>query len=286
MEANTELSESARELHPAVLSERGLAAALQALGGSREAPRDAARAARPALQPTLIETTAYMMVSEALVNADVVTPTRPSARSSPTTAATGSWSSSTDDGIGGAEGPPPGGGLAVPCGPRGRARRALRAGFATPRRHHGPDRAAGRLSSQLALLVPRPDSLRRSGHERPPQQRRLPPVLRERPRRVHAAALPGDRRARPRRGLRDDLRRDARPLRLARLLRGGRPRRRQADGDQALQREDRVSRWSPRATAGCSPRAGERWSATTTRNGRAAPFPEAIADRLRSETTG
>ena len=39
MEANNELSELARELHPAVLSERGLAAALQALGARARARR-------------------------------------------------------------------------------------------------------------------------------------------------------------------------------------------------------------------------------------------------------
>ena len=38
MEANAELSELARGLHPAVLSERGLAAALQALRRARALP--------------------------------------------------------------------------------------------------------------------------------------------------------------------------------------------------------------------------------------------------------
>jgi signal transduction histidine kinase len=69
MEANAELSEIARALHPAVLSERGLAAALQALG---------ARAALPVMLHALpgrrfapvVETTAYLMVSEALANAE------------------------------------------------------------------------------------------------------------------------------------------------------------------------------------------------------------------------
>ena len=67
MEANTELSELARELHPAVLTERGLAAALQALG---------ARAGLPVMLHALpgrrysavIETTAHLMVAEALAN--------------------------------------------------------------------------------------------------------------------------------------------------------------------------------------------------------------------------
>ena len=45
MEASAELSELARGLHPAVLSERGLAAALQAVGGAERAAREPARAA-------------------------------------------------------------------------------------------------------------------------------------------------------------------------------------------------------------------------------------------------
>jgi signal transduction histidine kinase len=67
MEASAELSELARGLHPAVLSERGLAAALQAL---------AARCAVPVHLRELpgrrfadfVETTVYLIVSEALAN--------------------------------------------------------------------------------------------------------------------------------------------------------------------------------------------------------------------------
>ena len=50
MEASAELSEMARGLHPAVLSERGLAAALQALVARSAAAGAPARAARPALR--------------------------------------------------------------------------------------------------------------------------------------------------------------------------------------------------------------------------------------------
>jgi signal transduction histidine kinase len=68
METNAELSELARNLHPAVLSERGLAAALQAL---------AARCAIPVHLSELpgrryadfVETTAYLMAAESLDNA-------------------------------------------------------------------------------------------------------------------------------------------------------------------------------------------------------------------------
>ncbi|HET6550972.1 MAG TPA: GAF domain-containing protein [Solirubrobacter sp.] len=67
MEASAELSELARGLHPAVLSERGLAAALQAL---------AARAAVPVHMrelpgrryPEIVETGAYRFAAEALDN--------------------------------------------------------------------------------------------------------------------------------------------------------------------------------------------------------------------------
>ena len=52
MEASAELGEMARGLHPAVLSERGLAAALQALVRALADPGAPARAARPALRAT------------------------------------------------------------------------------------------------------------------------------------------------------------------------------------------------------------------------------------------
>src|SRR3954470_11139407 len=69
METNNELFELARELHPAVLSERGLAAALQALGARAQLPL--MLHALPGRRfAAVIETTAYQMVSEALVNAD------------------------------------------------------------------------------------------------------------------------------------------------------------------------------------------------------------------------
>jgi signal transduction histidine kinase len=67
MEANSELSDIARELHPAVLTERGLAAALQALGARAELP--VMLHALPGRRyPAVIETTAHLMVAEALAN--------------------------------------------------------------------------------------------------------------------------------------------------------------------------------------------------------------------------
>ena len=67
METSAELSDLARGLHPAVLTERGLAAALQAL---------TARCAVPVSMDELpgrryadfVETTAYLMAAEALTN--------------------------------------------------------------------------------------------------------------------------------------------------------------------------------------------------------------------------
>lgn len=69
MEASQELSELARGLHPAVLSERGLAAALQAVAARCELPVNL-RALPGRRHSAVIETTAYLMVSESLANAD------------------------------------------------------------------------------------------------------------------------------------------------------------------------------------------------------------------------
>jgi signal transduction histidine kinase len=69
MEASQELSELARGLHPAVLSERGLAAALQAVAGRCALPVNL-RALPGRRHSAVIETTAYLMVTEALANAD------------------------------------------------------------------------------------------------------------------------------------------------------------------------------------------------------------------------
>lgn len=68
MEASQELSELARGLHPAVLSERGLAAALQAVAARCELPVNL-RALPGRRHGAVIETTAYLMVREALANA-------------------------------------------------------------------------------------------------------------------------------------------------------------------------------------------------------------------------
>jgi signal transduction histidine kinase len=69
MEASSELSDLARGLHPAVLSERGLAAALQALAARCEVFVNLQ--ALPGRRfPAVVETTAYLMVAEALGNTD------------------------------------------------------------------------------------------------------------------------------------------------------------------------------------------------------------------------
>ena len=87
MEASAALGELARGLHPAVLSERGLAAALQVLGARAAVPVHL-RELPGRRYSAVIETTAYLLVAEALANA-ARTPTRPSARCAPPTAATG-----------------------------------------------------------------------------------------------------------------------------------------------------------------------------------------------------
>ena len=108
METNNELSELARELHPAVLSERGLAAALQALGARAQLVVMLHALPGRRFDP-VIETTAYLAVNEALANAD-----RHAHASECTLAADDRGDRLVvevhDDGIGGAE-PRPGGGL-------------------------------------------------------------------------------------------------------------------------------------------------------------------------------
>jgi signal transduction histidine kinase len=69
MEASSELSELARGLHPAVLSERGLAAALQALAARAEVYVNLNALPGRRFAP-VIETTAYQMASQALENVD------------------------------------------------------------------------------------------------------------------------------------------------------------------------------------------------------------------------
>jgi signal transduction histidine kinase len=68
MEASAELGEMARGLHPAVLSERGLAAALQALVARVALPVHLRELPGRRFEP-VIETTAYVMAVEAIANA-------------------------------------------------------------------------------------------------------------------------------------------------------------------------------------------------------------------------
>jgi len=68
MEASAAMGELARGLHPAVLSERGLAAALQVLAA--RAPLPVHLRELPGRRfDDVIETTAYLLVAEAIVNA-------------------------------------------------------------------------------------------------------------------------------------------------------------------------------------------------------------------------
>jgi PAS domain S-box-containing protein len=64
---SAELRELAREIHPAVLTQRGLAAAIEALAGRAPVPVEILAAPAGRLAPTL-ETTAYFTVAEALTN--------------------------------------------------------------------------------------------------------------------------------------------------------------------------------------------------------------------------
>jgi signal transduction histidine kinase len=62
-----ELRELARGIHPAVLTQRGLAAAVESLANRAPVPVEV-RASLPARLPAPIETAAYFAVSEALAN--------------------------------------------------------------------------------------------------------------------------------------------------------------------------------------------------------------------------
>src|SRR5215207_3399065 len=66
-EASAELRELARGIHPAVLTERGLVPAIQALAGRAPVPVEIVAAPVERLSPT-VEITAYFTVSEALTN--------------------------------------------------------------------------------------------------------------------------------------------------------------------------------------------------------------------------
>ena len=146
METSAELSELARGLHPAVLSERGLTAALQALSARAEIPVTM-RELPGRRYPDVVETTAYLIVSEALANA---------ARHSHATECTLLAADRgdrlvvevRDDGIGGAE-LRPGGGLEC-LADRADAIGARFAAHLRPRRRHlRPRRDPGRALTIL-----------------------------------------------------------------------------------------------------------------------------------------
>ncbi|HEY8466171.1 MAG TPA: histidine kinase [Solirubrobacterales bacterium] len=65
----TELRELARGIHPSVLSERGLRAALEALAGNAPMAVDLAVANEATEAPSALQMTAYFIVAEALTNA-------------------------------------------------------------------------------------------------------------------------------------------------------------------------------------------------------------------------
>ena len=65
--ASSELRELARGIHPAVLTERGLAAAIEGLAGRAPVPVELGALPQGRLPPT-VETTAYYTVAEALTN--------------------------------------------------------------------------------------------------------------------------------------------------------------------------------------------------------------------------
>ena len=67
MEASAAMGELARDLHPAVLSERGLAAALQVLAARAPVPVHL-RELPGRRFPAMLETTAYLLVAEAIAN--------------------------------------------------------------------------------------------------------------------------------------------------------------------------------------------------------------------------
>jgi signal transduction histidine kinase len=66
-EASAELRELARGIHPAVLTERGLAAAVEALGTRAPVPVEVLEVPSERLSPS-VEATAYFTVAEALTN--------------------------------------------------------------------------------------------------------------------------------------------------------------------------------------------------------------------------
>jgi signal transduction histidine kinase len=67
-EATTELRELARGLHPAVLSDRGLRPALEALAGRAPVPVELELGAATERLPVPVETASYFVVAEALTN--------------------------------------------------------------------------------------------------------------------------------------------------------------------------------------------------------------------------
>ena len=135
MEASAAMGELARGLHPAVLSERGLAAALQVLAA--RAPLPVHLRELPGRRfAAVIETTAYLLVAEAIANA-IPTPTRPrhAARADGGNQLTIEF---RDNGIGGAAVRPA---AAWRRSPTARRRSAgVLARVAARRRHGGPAR--------------------------------------------------------------------------------------------------------------------------------------------------
>ena len=97
-----ELRELARGIHPAVLTERGLEPALQALAARAPVPGRARGRRRPTGCPAPVESAAYFVVSEALAERRQVRARRRTRRwrCGATTAA---YRGGADDGVGGAD---------------------------------------------------------------------------------------------------------------------------------------------------------------------------------------
>ena len=149
---------------------------------------------------------------------------------------------------------------------------SLPAATTTPlARRPAPEPAARRRSPRpdfagdeqgLAVLVRRRGPLRRPRRDAPPQQRRVPALLRDRADRLPAHLVPSTTRPTPT-GDWADLRRVPHRLPRARRFYEDRSRSTSAPPPAPLELPPRLLRWS-RGGPRCWPRAGAPWSATTT----------------------
>jgi len=142
-DALEELRELARGIHPAVLSDKGLTAALEMLADRASLPVEL-RAELEERLPAPVEAAAYYLVAEALTNASKharASSVKVSVRRSGSTAVV----EVSDDGVGGAD--LKGGSAARPPRPRRGARRRARRRQPRRRRDHADGATALRVSS-------------------------------------------------------------------------------------------------------------------------------------------